>query len=106
MTKKFETINMHNENPLHRKEFDTMEEALNYFQTLGKVVVTGKSEALVDGMTKGASTQVYRRTIVSLFSPDHDFDAMIDGDCPEDVIIIQENTPIAAPLMRFGKLGL
>lgn len=106
MTKKFETVNMHNENPLHRKEFDTIEGALDYLQTLGRVVVTGKSEALVDGMTKGASTQIYHRTIVSLFAPDHNFDDMLYGDCPEDVIIIQENTPIAAPLMRFGKLGL
>lgn len=99
MEKKFESINMHNENPEHRKKFSSMEEALAYFGKLGKVVVSGTQfDAIVGGMTRGASTQVYPRTIIQLFAPDHDFGGF-DGGVPEDVIIIQENTPIASPLV-------
>jgi|SRR5581483_2624301 len=106
MAKKFESINMHNNNPKHSKKFSTMEDAINYFQGLGKVVVVESSfAAIVGGLTRGASTQVYPRTIIHLFAPDHNFDDTLYGDVPEDVIIIQENTPIAYPLVRLGSKG-
>jgi len=103
MKKKFETANANEYKKEHTKKFASMEEALSYFQTLGKVAVVKTTyEAMVGGMPRGASTQVYPRTWIHLFANGHDFNDVFDGETPEDVIIIQENTPISYPLMRLG----
>ena len=103
---KFESANANNQNKLHSKKFKTMADAIAYFQTLGKVVVIDTTfEAIVGSLTRGENTQVYPRTWIQLFAPDHDFSHFLDGNVPEDVVVIQENTPIAYPLFRFGSMG-
>lgn len=99
--KKFEAANAYDNKKEHAKKFDSMEEALAYFETLGKVAVLETTYVTVGGLTRGASNQVYPRTWIGLFSHDHDFNG-IYGTEPEDVIIIQENTPISYPLVRLG----
>lgn len=107
MDAKFETINHNTDKPEHRKGFASMEDAITYLQTPGKVAVT-ETYFSVDGLTQGPRTKSYLRTIVKLFSFDHDFnkDTNFDWDLPEDVIIIQDNTPIATPIVRIGSIGL
>lgn len=103
MKKKFETANANENKKEHAKNFSSMEEALAYFETLGKVAVIQTTyEAIVGSLTRGASTQVYPRTWIHLFANDHDFNDEFYGQVPEDVIIIQENTPISYPLVRLG----
>lgn len=103
MKNKFETKNANEDKKEHAKKFSSMEEALSYFATLGKVAVIKTTyETVVDGLTKGASTKVYPRTWIHLFANDHDFSDRYFGDVPEDVIIIQENTPISYPLVRLA----
>lgn len=102
MKKKFGTANANEIKKEHAKEFASMEEALAYFETLGKVAVIQTTYKIVGGMTRGASTQAYPCTWIHLFAHDHDFDDILNGTTPEDVIIIQEDTPISYPLVRLG----
>lgn len=104
MKKKFESSNASKYKKEHTKKFRTMEEALEYFESFGKVAVIQTTYEPC-GMTRGASTQVYPRTWIAIFKPDHDF-AGVDGTTPDDVVVIQENTPVAYPLVRLGLSAL